>query len=52
MELKDRENFMTNYLSPVIKDGLVVMLYPANPKHPRQKYKLTKEGLAIFHKAN
>ena len=49
MNLKDRENFMENYLSPAIKDGFIVMLYPDNPKHPRQKYLLTEKGLAIFH---
>ena len=49
MNLKDRENFMENYLSPAIKDGFMVMLYPDNPKHPRQKYLLTEKGLAIFH---
>ena len=49
MNLKDRENFMENYLSPAIKDGFIVMLYPDNPKHPRQKYLLTEKGLAILH---
>ena len=41
MNLKDRENFMANYLNPAMEEGLVVMLYPNNPKHPRQKYLLT-----------
>jgi len=27
---------------------LVVMLYPNNPKHPRQKYRLTVKGLGIY----
>lgn len=49
MNLKDRENFMENYLSPAIKDGFIVMHYPDNPKHPRQKYLLTEKGLAILH---
>lgn len=48
MGLKDRENFMEKYLSPAIKEGFVVMLYPNNPKHPRQKYMLTIKGLAIY----
>ena len=48
MNLKDRENFMENYLSPAIKDGFIVMLYPDNPKHPRQKYLLTTKGLGIY----
>ena len=48
MNLKDRENFMENYLSPAIKDGFIVMLYPDNPKHPGQKYLLTTTGLALY----
>ncbi|MBP7984309.1 MAG: cell filamentation protein Fic, partial [Bacteroidaceae bacterium] len=48
MNLKDRENFMENYLSPAIKDGFIVMLYPDNPKHPGQKYLLTTKGLSIY----
>lgn len=38
--LKDRENFMGNYLNPAIKEDFVVMFYPDNPKHPRL-YRLT-----------
>ncbi len=48
MNLKDRENFMVNYLNPAIKEGVVVMLYPNSPKHPRQKYLLTDKGLVIY----
>ena len=48
MNLKDRENFKDNYLSPAMTEGFVVMLYPNNPKHPKQKYLLTAEGLAIY----
>ncbi|WP_333558669.1 Fic family protein [Coprobacter secundus] len=49
INLKDRENFMANYLNPAIKEGFVVMLYPDSPKHPRQKYLLTAKGLAVYH---
>jgi|WetSurMetagenome_2_1015567.scaffolds.fasta_scaffold01530_4 hypothetical protein len=45
MNSKNRENFMENYLSPAIKEGFVIMLYP---KHPRQKYLLTAKGLEIY----
>jgi len=48
MDLKDRENFMEKYLSPAIKEGIVGMLYPNNPKHPRQKYLLTVKGFGIY----
>ena len=48
INLKDRENFMANYLNPAIKEGFVVMLHPDSPKHPRQKYLLTAKGLAVY----
>jgi len=46
--LKQRRNFMVNYIEPSIKDGLVTLLYPESPRHPRQKYKLTVKGLAVL----
>ncbi|MBP9983891.1 MAG: Fic family protein [Prevotella sp.] len=48
MGLKDRENFMENYLTPAMNEGWVVMLYPNNPKHPRQKYLLTVKGMSVY----
>lgn len=48
MSLKDRENFMGNYLNPAMTEGLVEMLYPDNPKHPQQKDLLTVRGLNIY----
>lgn len=42
--LKDRMNFMEYSLNPAIDTGFVRMLYPENPKHPRQKYLLTVKG--------
>lgn len=48
MQLKDRENFMANYLNPAIKEGFVTMLYPDKPRHPRQKYSLTVKGLVVY----
>lgn len=47
LNLKNRENFMTNYLNPAMKEGFVTMLYPNSPRHPKQKYMLTVKGLAI-----
>lgn len=44
IQLKDRENFLNNYLNPAMEAGLVVPLYPENPKHPKQKYHLTEKG--------
>lgn len=46
--LKHRPTFITNYLTPAIQSGFVTLLYPNNPKHPRQKYLLTVKGLAVF----
>ena len=46
--LRDRENFMEYSLTPAIKEGVVTMLYPDKPRHPRQKYLLTVKGMAIF----
>ena len=42
MGLKDRENFLDNYLNPSMEAGLVESLYPGQPKHPKQKYRLTE----------
>ncbi|MGN1353436.1 MAG: Fic family protein [Alloprevotella sp.] len=48
LELKNRENFMANYLNPAMAAGLVAMVYPDCPQHPRQKYCLTVKGLAAL----
>ena len=39
--LKDKSNFLELYLYPAIRQNLVEPIYPENPKHPRQKYRLT-----------
>ena len=46
--LKDKSNFLENYLYPAIGLDLVEPLYPENPKHPRQKYRLTEKGKGLF----
>lgn len=46
--LKHRRTFVVNYLEPAIADGLVALLYPDSPRHPRQKYRLTTKGLAML----
>ena len=48
MGLKDKSNFLEFYLYPAIRKNLVAPLYPDNPKHPRQKYHLTEEGLELL----
>lgn len=46
--LKHRRTFVVNYLEPAIASGLVALLYPDSPRHPRQKYRLTTKGLAML----
>lgn len=48
MKLKDRENFLANYLNPAIDQGFVCLLYPDSPRHPRQKYLLTVKGTLAY----
>ena len=48
MGLKNRENFLDNYLNPAIAGGWVKLLYPDSPRHPRQKYLLTAKALALY----
>ena len=45
---KSRRAFRDLYLAPSIKDGLVAMTHPENPRHPQQKYYLTELGLAVL----
>lgn len=46
--LKDKRNFLKNYLYPVIELKLVEPLYPGQPNHPKQKYHLTKKGKTLI----
>ena len=46
--LKDRKNFLEYSLNPSIAEGLISMLYPDSPRHPRQKYLLTPKGLELY----
>lgn len=46
--LKDRVNFLKNYLNPALQENVLRLLYPDKPNHPRQKYLLTVKGMAIF----
>lgn len=50
LQLKDRENFLHNYLNPAIEGGRVEPLYPDQPKHPKQKYRLTEAGKDLLKK--
>lgn len=48
MGLKDKSNFLENYLYPAIRLKLVEPLYPEQPKHPKQKYHLTEKGKTLL----
>lgn len=48
MGLRDRGNFVERSLAPALRGGLVEMLHPDKPRHPRQKYRLTDEGMALL----
>lgn len=48
MDLKDRKNFLNTYLNPSMNANLVEFLYPEQPKHPKQKYRLTEKGKALL----
>ena len=41
-------DFLHLFLNPAIGEGLVKLLYPEKPRHPRQKYLLTVKGLTIY----
>lgn len=44
LSLKHRPSFLDLYLSPSLEKEYIAMIYPDNPNHPKQKYKLTKKG--------
>ncbi len=48
LNLKNRENFLDNYLNLAINENYICQLYPDKPKHPKQKYLLTEKGLILF----
>lgn len=50
--LKHRPTFLENYINPAIRNGLIKVLYPENPNHPRQKYLLTIKGMALYNDLN
>ena len=48
LSLRGRDNFLNSYLNPALKEGLIIHIYPENPKHPKQKYRLTDKGRALL----
>lgn len=42
MGFKHRTSFRENYFLLALKDGAIEPLYPEQPNHPKQKYRLTE----------
>lgn len=40
--LKSAKHFRENYIQPALADGTIERLYPDQPNHPKQKYRLTE----------
>ena len=45
--LKNRKNFLLNYLNPALEQNCIELIYPDSPNHPQQKYCLTAKGLEL-----
>lgn len=52
LSLKGRDNFLTTYLNPALKEGLIEQTHPENPKHRNQKYRLTETGKVVLLRGN
>lgn len=44
MGIKHRPTVRENYLNPALVEGAIERLYPDQPKHPKQKYRLTESA--------
>lgn len=44
MGLKHRMSFRENYFLPALENGAIELQYPEQPKHPKQKYRLTESA--------
>ena len=44
MGIKHRPTFRENYINPALEEGAIERLYPDQPNHPRQKYRLTESA--------
>lgn len=41
-DIKDLKCFRERYITPALEEGLIERLYPNQPKHPKQQYRLTE----------
>lgn len=42
MRFKHRTSFREKYFLPALEDGAIELQYPEQPKHPKQKHRLTE----------
>ena len=40
--IKDLKYFRESYITPALESGMIERLYPNQPKHPKQQYRLTE----------
>ena len=45
---RHRSHFRAKHLKPLLKNGLIVPVFPDQPRHPRQGYTTTKTGRAAL----
>ena len=45
--LKDRENFVLNYMTPALNSDYIEMTIPDVPTHQEQRYRLTAKGIGL-----
>jgi predicted HTH transcriptional regulator len=48
--LKDRENFVSNYLTPSLESDYIEMTIPETPRHKDQRYRLSVKGIELKRK--
>lgn len=48
LQLKNRSYFSKEYLKPAIETELLEPIYPDQPSHPKQKYRLTDKGKELL----
>ena len=41
-DIKDLKYFRESYITPALEDGVIERLYPNQPRHPKQQYRLTE----------
>ncbi len=47
LRLKDRENFVLNYMTPALNSEYIEMTIPDTPTHQEQRYRLTTKGIGL-----